>query len=79
MMPYLERAMERIPVAETAGVHKFFCGPESFTPDQEPLMGEAPELKHYYVAAGFNSLGILLGRRCWTGDGPVDRGWPAAD
>jgi 4-methylaminobutanoate oxidase (formaldehyde-forming) len=61
MMPYLERAMERIPVAETAGVHKFFCGPESFTPDQEPLMGEAPELKHYYVAAGFNSLGILLG------------------
>jgi len=43
------------------GVHKFFCGPESFTPDLEPLMGEAPELKNYYVAAGFNSLGILLG------------------
>jgi len=61
MMPHLERAMERIPVAKTAGVHKFFCGPESFTPDQEPLMGEAPELRHYYVAAGFNSLGILLG------------------
>jgi glycine cleavage system aminomethyltransferase T/glycine/D-amino acid oxidase-like deaminating enzyme len=61
MMPYLERAMERIPVADTAGVHKFFCGPESFTPDREPLMGEAPELKNYYVAAGFNSLGILLG------------------
>ena len=61
MIPHLERAMERIPVAETAGVHKFFCGPESFTPDLEPLMGEAPELKDYYVAAGFNSLGILLG------------------
>jgi glycine/D-amino acid oxidase-like deaminating enzyme len=60
MMPYLERAMERIPVAETAGVHKFFCGPESFTPDLEPLMGEAPELGNYYVAAGFNSLGVLL-------------------
>jgi 4-methylaminobutanoate oxidase (formaldehyde-forming) len=60
MMPHLERAMERIPVAETAGVHKFFCGPESFTPDLEPLMGEAPELKNYYVAAGFNSLGVLL-------------------
>jgi 4-methylaminobutanoate oxidase (formaldehyde-forming) len=53
--------MERIPVAKTAGVHKFFCGPESFTPDLEPLMGEAPELKNYYVAAGFNSLGVLLG------------------
>ena len=60
MIPHLELAMERIPVAETAGVHKFFCGPESFTPDLEPLMGEAPELKNYYVAAGFNSLGILL-------------------
>jgi glycine cleavage system aminomethyltransferase T len=61
MIPHLELAMERIPVAKTAGVHKFFCGPESFTPDQEPLMGEAPELKNYFVAAGFNSLGILLG------------------
>ncbi len=61
MIPHLELAMERIPVSTTAGVHKFFCGPESFTPDQEPLMGEAPELKNYYVAAGFNSLGILLG------------------
>jgi glycine/D-amino acid oxidase-like deaminating enzyme len=60
MMPYLERAMERIPVAKTAGIHKFFCGPESFTPDLEPLMGEAPELRNYYVAAGFNSLGVLL-------------------
>jgi glycine cleavage system aminomethyltransferase T/glycine/D-amino acid oxidase-like deaminating enzyme len=60
MIPHLERAMERIPVAKTAGIHKFFCGPESFTPDLEPLMGEAPELKNYYVAAGFNSLGVLL-------------------
>ncbi|HEY73833.1 MAG TPA: FAD-dependent oxidoreductase [Thermoflexia bacterium] len=61
MIPHLELAMERIPVAKTAGVHKFFCGPESFTPDLESLMGEAPNLKNYYVAAGFNSLGILLG------------------
>ena len=60
MIPHLELAMERIPVTKTAGVHKFFCGPESFTPDREPLMGEAPELKNYFVAAGFNSLGILL-------------------
>jgi len=61
MIPHLELAMERIPVAKTAGVHKFFCGPESFTPDRAPLMGQAPELDNYYVAAGFNSLGILLG------------------
>jgi 4-methylaminobutanoate oxidase (formaldehyde-forming) len=80
MIPHLELAMERIPVAKTAGVQKFFCGPESFTPDQEPLMGEAPELKHYYVAAGFNSLGILLGGGVgqvmaqWIADGlpPID-------
>ncbi|MGD9093709.1 MAG: FAD-dependent oxidoreductase [Anaerolineales bacterium] len=61
MMPYLEEAMKRIPVLENAGVHKFFCGPESFTPDLEPMMGLAPELDNFYVAAGFNSLGILLG------------------
>ena len=61
MMPYLEEAMKRIPIMQEVGIHKLFCGPESFTPDMGPLMGEAPELKNFYVAAGFNSLGILLG------------------
>jgi len=61
LMPYLENAMMRIPVAKEAGVHTMFCGPESFTPDMSPLMGEAPELRNFFVAAGFNSLGILLG------------------
>lgn len=61
LMPYLETAMKRIPIAQDVGVHTFFCGPESFTPDMGPMMGEAPELKNFYVAAGFNSLGILLG------------------
>ncbi|MCP4359861.1 MAG: FAD-dependent oxidoreductase [Chloroflexi bacterium] len=61
MMPYIEEAMKRVPILETAGIHKFFCGPESFTPDLMPLMGEAPELQNFFVAAGFNSLGILLG------------------
>ena len=61
MMPYVEEAMKRIPVLENAGIHKFFCGPESFTPDIGPMMGLAPELDNFYVAAGFNSLGILLG------------------
>ena len=80
MMPHLELAMKRIPISKDAGVHKFFCGPESFTPDMGPLMGEAPELKNYYVAAGFNSLGILFGGGVgqvmaqWIVDGlpPVD-------
>ena len=61
MMPYLERVMDRIPVSKNAGIKMLFCGPESFTPDLGPLMGESPELKNFYVAAGFNSLGILLG------------------
>jgi len=61
MMPFVEDAMKRIPVLENAGIHKFFCGPESFTPDISPMMGLAPELDNFYVAAGFNSLGILMG------------------
>lgn len=40
---------------------KFFCGPESFTPDLAPIIGEAPELQNYFVAAGLNSVGILTG------------------
>ncbi len=61
MAPYLERAMSRIPVAAQVGIKKFFCGPESFTPDLLPIVGEAPELKNYFVAAGLNSIGILTG------------------
>jgi 4-methylaminobutanoate oxidase (formaldehyde-forming) len=61
MMPYIEDAMKRIPALEEAGIHKFFCGPESFTPDIGPMMGLAPEVDNFYVAAGLNSLGILLG------------------
>ena len=61
MMPYLEEAMKRIPIMQEVGIHKLFCGPESFTSDMGPLMGEAPELNNFFVAAGFNSLGILLG------------------
>jgi glycine cleavage system aminomethyltransferase T/glycine/D-amino acid oxidase-like deaminating enzyme len=82
MMPYIEAAMERVPVLKTAGIKKLFCGPESFTPDMSLLMGEAPELKNFYVAAGLNSLGILLGGGVgqvlaqWMVDGipPIDVG-----
>lgn len=61
MLPFLEKSFERIPVLENAKVRKFFCGPESFTADINPMLGEAPELKNFFVAAGMNSLGILLG------------------
>ena len=61
MKPYIEEAKKRIPILEKTKINKLFCGPESFTPDLLPLIGETPELKNFYVAAGFNSLGILLG------------------
>jgi 4-methylaminobutanoate oxidase (formaldehyde-forming) len=61
MEPYLHKAMARVPVALDAGVKKFFCGPESFTPDLQPIVGEAPGLRNYFVAAGLNSIGIITG------------------
>ena len=61
MGPYVERAMTRVPAAFETGVRTFFCGPESFTPDLAPIVGEAPELANYFVAAGLNSIGILTG------------------
>jgi glycine cleavage system aminomethyltransferase T/glycine/D-amino acid oxidase-like deaminating enzyme len=61
MEPYLAKAMERIPCLAETGVRTFFCGPESFTSDVRPLLGPAPELDGYFVAAGLNSLGILSG------------------
>jgi len=61
MGPYLEKAMQRVPVSLELGIAKFFCGPESFTPDLRPIVGEAPELRNYFVAAGLNSIGILTG------------------
>ena len=57
--PILEMAINRMPMLETAGIHTFFNGPESFTPDDRYYLGEAPELKGYWVAAGYNSIGIV--------------------
>jgi 4-methylaminobutanoate oxidase (formaldehyde-forming) len=78
--PYLGAALERIPSLSEVGVRLFFCGPESFTPDVRPMLGPAPELDGYFVAAGMNSLGILMGGGVgnvmahWIVDGvpPVD-------
>ncbi|NEY89197.1 GcvT family protein [Tabrizicola oligotrophica] len=57
-MPILEHAMHRMPLFQTSGIHTFFNGPESFTPDDRYYLGEAPEVKGYWVAAGYNSVGI---------------------
>jgi 4-methylaminobutanoate oxidase (formaldehyde-forming) len=71
LAPFLEYAMEILPGLENVGVRKLFTGPESFTPDNGFLMGEAPELDHFFVAAGFNSLGILTG----GGAGSIIASW----
>jgi glycine cleavage system T protein len=57
-MPILEAAMRRIPSLGSVGIRKFFNGPESFTPDVRYMLGETPELRHLFIAAGFNSIGI---------------------
>ncbi|MDF2096700.1 GcvT family protein [Aquibaculum arenosum] len=56
--PILERAVERLPILAQAGIRTFFNGPESFTPDGRYLLGEAPFLRNFFLACGFNSIGI---------------------
>ena len=80
--PILERAINRMPLLAEAGIHTFFNGPESFTPDNTYHLGQAPELDNYYVAAGFNSTGIQsaggagMALAQWMNDGekPFDLG-----
>ena len=56
--PVLRDAMARVPALEAAGIQKFFCGPESFTPDVRYHLGQAPEFDNCFVAAGLNSIGL---------------------
>ena len=54
----MEQALIRAPALETAGVKTLTNGPESFTPDGNFILGEAPEVRNYFVGAGFNAFGI---------------------
>ena len=54
----MESALHRVPALEKTGIRKFYNGPESFTPDNNFLLGEAPELRGFFVGCGFNSIGI---------------------
>lgn len=56
--PIMEQALARVPDLQTAGVKQLLNGPESFTPDGNFILGEAPELKNFFVGAGFNAFGI---------------------
>ncbi len=56
--PIMEQALARVPALETAGIKQLLNGPESFTPDGNFILGEAPELRNFFVGAGFNAFGI---------------------
>ncbi|KPN61663.1 4-methylaminobutanoate oxidase (formaldehyde-forming) [Aliiroseovarius crassostreae] len=80
--PILENACNRMPMLAEAGIHTFFNGPESFTPDDAYHLGLAPEMDNVWVAAGFNSIGIqsaggaghALAEWMDTGEKPFDLG-----
>jgi glycine cleavage system T protein len=80
--PILEAAVNRMPMLAEAGIHTFFNGPESFTPDDAYHLGLAPEMDNVWLAAGFNSIGIQsaggagMALAQWMDDGekPFDLG-----
>jgi len=79
----MEQAIARVPALQTAGVKSLINGPESFTPDGNFILGEAPELKDFYVGTGFNAFGIasgggagmVLAEWVYNGEPPFDV-WP---
>jgi glycine cleavage system aminomethyltransferase T/glycine/D-amino acid oxidase-like deaminating enzyme len=74
----MDSALTRLPALRETGIKKFYNGPESFTPDNQFILGEAPELRSFFVAAGFNSVGIAsaggagLALAQWITDGQPD-------
>ena len=81
----MDSALHRIPVLAQTGIRKFYNGPESFTPDNQFILGQAPELAGFYVGAGFNSVGIAsaggagLALAQWIIDGEPDTDLTAVD
>ena len=58
-LPFMEGALELIPSLAEAGIQHFMNGPESFTNDTRPLIGQTPDVDGLFVAAGLNSVGIM--------------------
>jgi glycine cleavage system aminomethyltransferase T/glycine/D-amino acid oxidase-like deaminating enzyme len=81
----MDSALHRLPVLADTGIRKFYNGPESFTPDNQFILGEAPDLAGFFVAAGFNSVGIAsaggagLALAQWIIDGQPDADLTAVD
>uniref|UniRef100_UPI00358DEC94 sarcosine dehydrogenase, mitochondrial n=1 Tax=Myxine glutinosa TaxID=7769 RepID=UPI00358DEC94 len=60
----IQGAINRVPSLAHTGIKSTVCGPESFTPDHKPLLGEAPELRGFFLGCGFNSAGMMMGGGC---------------
>ncbi len=77
---HMGQALARVPALETTGIKRMINGPESFTPDGNFILGAAPEIKNFYVGAGFNAFGIasgggagwVLAQWAHAGEAPMD-------
>jgi len=77
---HMMQALARVPALAKTGIKKMIHGPESFTPDGNFILGAAPELKNFYVGAGFNAFGIasaggagwVLAQWAKSGEAPMD-------
>ncbi len=69
----MDEAVLRVPALAETGIRKFYNGPESFTPDNQFILGEAPGLAGYFVGRGLQLRRHRLRRWCRTGAGGVDR------
>ncbi|XP_053329646.1 sarcosine dehydrogenase, mitochondrial isoform X2 [Spea bombifrons] len=61
---HIQGAVNRVPALEKTGIKSTVCGPESFTADHKPLLGESPEVRGFFLGCGFNSAGMMLGGGC---------------
>ncbi len=80
--PFMKAALSLLPTLENTGIQHFMNGPESFTSDTRPLVGETPQVDGLFVAAGMNSVGVMssagIGRLLadWVVDGaPPHDAW----
>ncbi|XP_043191499.1 sarcosine dehydrogenase, mitochondrial-like, partial [Amphibalanus amphitrite] len=79
-MCHIEGAINRLPALEKTGIKSTVCGPESFTPDHNPIMGEDPRVRGFYHNCGFNSSGMMLGAGCgWQTAEWIVNGRPSLD
>ncbi|MEM6986203.1 MAG: FAD-dependent oxidoreductase [Pseudomonadota bacterium] len=57
--PFMHAALALVPGLSEVGIQRFMNGPESFTVDSRPLIGQVNELDHLFVACGMNSVGVM--------------------